>query len=100
MAAIVVRTLLLWPLSVRMAGRMLQMTTARYAASLAAPAAAAAAMALAVAALPALAPGLGSATLLAAQVAGGAALYAGLLALGARRRLAEIVRMVRARRAA
>ena len=100
MAAIVARTLLLWPLSVRMAGRMLQMTTARYAASLAAPAAAAAAMALAVAALPALAPGLGPAGLLAAQMAGGAALYAGLLALGARRRLAEIVRMVRARRAA
>jgi O-antigen/teichoic acid export membrane protein len=100
MAAIAIRTLLLWPLSVRMAGRMLEMPATRYAASLAAPAAASAAMALAVAALPAMAPDLGPAALLAAQVAGGAALYAGLLALAGHRRLGEIARMVRARRAA
>jgi hypothetical protein len=47
-----------------------------------------------------MAPALGPAAILAAQVAGGAALYAGLLALAGHRRLGEIARMVRGRRAA
>lgn len=100
MAAIVLRTLLLWPASVRMAGRMLGMGAGRYLASLAAPAAAAAVMAGGVAALPALAPGLAPAPLLLAQIGGGAGLYAALLGLAGFRRIAALFRMVGARRVA
>lgn len=98
LAGLVARTLLLWPLSVRQAGRMLDMAPARYLANLAAPAFSAALMAAAVAALPRLAPGLAGGELLAAQVAVGAALYAALLGLAAHRRLGAILRQVRAGR--
>lgn len=98
LAGIVARTLLLWPLSVRMAGRMLDMAPARYLANLAAPALAAALMAGAVAGLPALAPALSGGTLLAAQIGGGAALYALLIGIASHRRLGAILRQIRAGR--
>lgn len=75
MAAIVLRTLLLWPVSVMKAQNMLGITLATYLRSVAAPALAAVAMALVVSVLPLRYPQLSPNWLLAAQVGGGAAIY-------------------------
>jgi O-antigen/teichoic acid export membrane protein len=90
MIAVVLRTLLLWPVSVMKAQSLLDVPLATYLRSVLAPAVAALAMASLVAALPIWAPSLDGLTLLAAQVGGGAALYGLLLLALARRRIAEL----------
>lgn len=99
MAAVVVRTLILWPLSVAKAQRMLGIGLAPYLKTLAAPALSAAAMAGLVAALPWLLAEMREALQLVCQVGAGALIYAlsmALLARGDARRLLALWRAEKA----
>ena len=93
MAAIVARTLLLWPLSVRKAQALLEIPLVTYIRSIWPPAAAAFAMAALLSGLPFWAPELQGSNLLILQVAGGALVYALLLLALARHRIRELVRL-------
>jgi O-antigen/teichoic acid export membrane protein len=95
MAAVVVRTLALWPISVAKAQRMLGIGLGPYLRTLHAPAISALLMAGLVAALPELLPEMGGAARLCVQTGGGAAIYALLMLILARsdvRRLAALWR--------
>lgn len=98
MAAIVVRTVILWPMSVRMAQRMLDMPLAQYARSLQGPAIGTAAMAVWVAMLPILRPDLHAGMLLLLQVGTGAVLYGVVLVLTSYGRLREIAGLIQGRK--
>ena len=80
MAAIVLRTVLLWPLSIRKVQRMLDLGFADYARSLAAPVIAVAAMIPAVMLLPSVLPQMSAAGLLGLQVLIGMLVYLTLVA--------------------
>jgi teichuronic acid exporter len=99
MTAMVVRTLILWPLSVRKARGLLGLSLGAYLGSLRAPALATLAMVPAVLAPDILAPDMGDAARLVLQVLGGAAVYAAALALLARAELSEILSLLRKRSA-
>ncbi|MBF9030325.1 oligosaccharide flippase family protein [Rhodobacterales bacterium HKCCE3408] len=100
MAGLVVRTLVLWPASVRMTQRMLEMTLGAYLASLRGPVLAALALLAAAATVPVVFEELPPFWNLAAQIAAGAVAYAAVLAFASRARLAEILDLVRSRREA
>jgi teichuronic acid exporter len=95
MAALVVRTVVLWPASVRMAQRLLNMPFLDYAQSLRGPVIGSALMALWVILVPRLWPDLASRALVLWQVATGAGVYALILALTSFGRLREIARLIR-----
>ncbi|MBF9033138.1 oligosaccharide flippase family protein [Rhodobacterales bacterium HKCCE2091] len=97
MAGIVLRTLAMWPVSVRMTQRMLAMPFATYLGSLRGPILGAVALAMASGAVPLALPGAGPAAILAAQVAAGALAYASVLAATSHARLAEIMALLRKR---
>jgi teichuronic acid exporter len=95
MAGLVVRTVVLWPASVRMAQRLLDMPFLDYAQSLRGPVIGSVVMAVWVAWLPTHRPDLPPGPLLLWQVGTAAALYALILALTSFGRLREIARMIR-----
>lgn len=102
MAALVLRTLLLWPLSVRKTLRLLDLPLRAYLGSLWGPAAATLAMAAAVEAVPWAWPGLDGAARLGVEIGVGAAAYvvaAVLLAGGRIRALVDGARRSRGRTA-
>lgn len=94
MAALVVRTLILWPTSVRLAQRMLDMSFWHYASSLRGPVFGTVAMVAWVVALPYWLD-LSAAGLLAAQVGSGAMVCGVVMAATSFGRLREIARLVR-----
>jgi teichuronic acid exporter len=98
MAAIVVRTVVLWPMSVQMAQRMLDMPLSNYARSLQGPVIGAAVMAAWVALLPTLRPDLHAGVLLLLQVGTGAAIYGLVLVLTSFGRLREIAGLLQGRK--
>jgi teichuronic acid exporter len=98
MAAIVVRTVVLWPMSVQMAQRMLDMPLGDYARSLQGPVIGTVAMVLWVALLPSLWPDLHAGMQLLLQVGTGAALYGMVLVLTSFGRLREIAGLIRGRK--
>jgi teichuronic acid exporter len=95
MAALVVRPVVLWPASVRMAQRMLGMPLLQYAQSLRGPTLSTAGMVGWVLLLPTLWPDLSPGMRLLLQVGTGAALYGLILVLTSFGRLLEIARMIR-----
>lgn len=94
MVALAVKTVLFWPISVRMTTRLLDVRVRAYLAEFAAPAAATAAMAAAVLAVPAIAPHLSAGETAAAQIAAGVAVYPPCLLLLARRRIGHVRRLI------
>ncbi|MGP1358479.1 oligosaccharide flippase family protein [Roseicyclus sp.] len=99
MAAMVARALLLWPLSLEKARGLLGLSRGAYLGSLRAPLLATLAMVPAVLAPGYLAPDLGGGPRLGVQVLAGATVYAGALALLARKELGELVLLRNARSA-
>jgi teichuronic acid exporter len=95
MAGLVVRTVLLWPASVRKAQKMLEMPLPDYARSLQGPVIGSVVMGVGVALLPRLWPDLHGGILLLVQVVTGAALYALVLLATSYRRLRDILQMIR-----
>ncbi len=92
--AIVIKTWLLWPVSVKMTLQLLDMRPLAYLGSFVAPLLASATMLVAVLAIDANAGGLSSAARLALEIGGGGLVYAAMLLFLARRRLLEIFAMV------
>jgi teichuronic acid exporter len=95
MAAIVARTVLLWPTSVLMAQRMLDMSLLRYAQSLRGPVLGTAAMVVFVVLMPRLVPTIGPVALLLSQIGSGAAVYALVLAITSFGRMRGIAHLIR-----
>ncbi len=95
MAALVARQVVLWPASVRMAQRLLDMPLMQYAQSLRGPTLGTIAMVAWVAFVPTIWPELRSGRLLLLQVSTGAVLYALILVLTSFGHLREIVRLIR-----
>ncbi|MGL4237182.1 lipopolysaccharide biosynthesis protein [Tabrizicola sp.] len=95
MAALAVRTIVMWPTSVRMAQRMLDMPLWDYVQSLRGPTLGSLAMVAWVLVLPKLWPDLSQGALLLTQVGSGAVLYGLVLALTSFGRLREIAGMIR-----
>ncbi|MGL5009101.1 MAG: hypothetical protein ACRC6I_04420, partial [Paracoccaceae bacterium] len=95
MAALAVRTMVLWPISVRMAQRMLELPLWRYIQSLQGPVIGTVTMVVWVMFLPVIRPDLQAGVLLFWQIGTGAAVYAVILALASFGRLREIARLVR-----
>jgi teichuronic acid exporter len=98
MAAIVIRTVVLWPMSVQMAQRMLELPLWHYARSLQGPMIGSAAMVLWVTLLPTLRPDLHAGALLLLQVGTGAALYGLVLVLTSFGRLRGIAALIQRRK--
>ncbi len=96
MAAIVVRTLVLWPASVHMAQKMLDMPLTAYLNSLRGPVLATAVMVLTVILVPYLWSDLAAGSLLAAEVGTGAAVYALALMATSHGRLRQLLALLRA----
>jgi teichuronic acid exporter len=95
MAALAVRTFVLWPTSVRMAQRLLDMPLWHYIQSLQGPLIGTVTMFVWVVFLPTLWPDLSARAMLLLQVSSGALLYAVMLTLTSFSRLLGIARMVR-----
>lgn len=91
MIGIVIRTLLLWPVSVRKAQNLLETGLGAYLASIASPAVSATAMVLFLIGLNTLSGIEGGLTLLLSQVLGGAMVYAGVLFAISRKRLSRLM---------
>lgn len=96
MTGIVLKTLVLWPLSVVKAQSMLEMSFGTYLRALRAPAISALAMAVLVAVVPEGFPEMGEAARLFVQVAGGAAVYALFMVVLARDDIRRIYTLLRA----
>jgi O-antigen/teichoic acid export membrane protein len=95
MAALVVRTVVLWPTSVRKAQQLLDMPLWQYLQSLRGPVIGTATMVLWVTLVPVIWPALQAGSLLFWQICSGAALYALVLTLTSFGRLREIAVLVR-----
>lgn len=100
LAAIVGKTLFLWPFSVRMAQTMLDIPMGRYLNSLRGPALGVIVMVPVVLSVPEFAQDLSGGGLIAAQVASGGLIYATILTLTSYGRMSEIRSILRQRRRA
>ncbi|MEM6609054.1 MAG: lipopolysaccharide biosynthesis protein [Pseudomonadota bacterium] len=98
MLTLVLRTVVLWPISLRKVGQLLDMPLGAYLSSLRGPALGTAAMIPVVSALPYWAPGLDGAPLVASQVLLGTAIYALILVATSHRKILNILRMIREKR--
>jgi O-antigen/teichoic acid export membrane protein len=97
LGALVLRTLVFWPASVRMAHRMLDMSLRTYLGRLSGPAFGSALMSVAVTSVPDFWPLINAGQTIFAQVLTGAIVYTVVLALTSHRRLREIFDIIRTR---
>lgn len=95
--AVAVKTVLLWPISVRMTTRLLDLRMMPYLREYAAPVAATLAMTVCVLAVPLLLPGLDPPTRLVAEIGVGVLIYLPAAALLGRARLVQLRRLVAAK---